>query len=67
MRVSRINLTFICQDLVPFLRLCRFDPDDALKQFQEACKFREEKHILRLYDLVDIADFEEARRIVRIS
>lgn len=50
-----------------FLVARRFDPGDALKQFQEACKFREEKHILRLYDLVDIADFEEARRIVSIS
>lgn len=50
-----------------FLLARRFDPDDALKQFQEACKFREEKDILRLYDLVDIADFEEARQIVSIS
>ncbi|KAJ5227901.1 hypothetical protein N7489_008609 [Penicillium chrysogenum] len=40
----------------------QFDPDGALKQFQEACEFREKKHILRLYDSVDISDFEQARQ-----
>ncbi|KAF3022267.1 hypothetical protein E8E15_007255 [Penicillium rubens] len=43
----------------------QFDPDGALKQFQEACEFREKKHILRLYDSVDISDFEQARQFVR--
>jgi hypothetical protein len=32
--------------------------------FQEACEFREKKHILRLYDSVDISDFEQARQFV---
>lgn len=50
-----------------FLIARRFDPDGALKQFQEAYEFREEKHILRLYDLVDIANFEQARQIVSVS
>ncbi|KGO50389.1 hypothetical protein PEX1_016440 [Penicillium expansum] len=49
--------------LLRFLIARRFDPDGALKQFQEAYEFREEKHILRLYDLVDIANFEQARQI----
>ncbi|KAJ5815980.1 hypothetical protein N7447_008213 [Penicillium robsamsonii] len=49
--------------LLRFLAARQFDPDGALKQFQEACEFREEKHILRLYDLVDIDDFEQARQI----
>ncbi|KAJ5360799.1 hypothetical protein N7517_009990 [Penicillium concentricum] len=49
--------------LLRFLVARRFDPDGALKQFQQACEFREEKHILRLYDLVNIADFEQAREI----
>lgn len=47
-----------------FLAARRFDPDGALKQFQEASKFREEKHITRLYDMVNIADFEQARQLV---
>ncbi|OQE38504.1 hypothetical protein PENCOP_c008G01428 [Penicillium coprophilum] len=49
--------------LLRFLVARQFDPDRALKQFQEACEFRQEKDILRLYDLVDIADFEQARQI----
>ncbi|KAJ5950324.1 uncharacterized protein N7479_008737 [Penicillium vulpinum] len=49
--------------LLRFLVARQYNPDGALKQFIEACQFREEKHILRLYDLVDIADFEQARQI----
>ncbi|CAI7627798.1 unnamed protein product [Penicillium glandicola] len=49
--------------LLRFLVARQFDPDGALRQFQEACEFHEKKHILRLYDLVDIADFEQARQI----
>lgn len=47
-----------------FLTARQFDPDAALKQLQEACQFRYKKHILRLYDLVDIADYEQSRRFV---
>ncbi|KAJ5519707.1 hypothetical protein N7463_000160 [Penicillium fimorum] len=49
--------------LLRFLVARQFDPDGALKQFQEACEFREKNHILRLYDLIDIANFEQARQI----
>lgn len=50
-----------------FLVARQFDPDGALKQFQEACEFREKKHILRLYDSVDISDFEQARQFVSMA
>ncbi|KAJ5211189.1 hypothetical protein N7491_011009 [Penicillium cf. griseofulvum] len=49
--------------LLRFLVARQFDPDGALKQFEETYKFREEKDILRLYDLVDIANFDQARQI----
>ncbi|KAJ5160712.1 uncharacterized protein N7482_007716 [Penicillium canariense] len=45
-----------------FLTARRFDPDAALKQFQEASQFRREKHIVKLYDMVEITDFEQARQ-----
>jgi hypothetical protein len=47
-----------------FLTARRFDPDGALMQFEEAQRFREEKHIIRLYDMIKIADYEEARQLV---
>jgi hypothetical protein len=48
-----------------FLAARQFVPDAALKQFEEASKFRREKHIVKLYDIVEIADFEQARHFVR--
>ncbi|KAJ5134358.1 hypothetical protein N7448_000619 [Penicillium atrosanguineum] len=48
--------------LLRFLTARQFDPAAALKQFQEACQFRYDKHILRLYDLVEIADYEQSRQ-----
>lgn len=47
-----------------FLTARRFDPDGALEQFKEASDFRQEKDVLRLYDVVEIADFEQARQFV---
>lgn len=48
-----------------FLTARQFDPHAALKQFQEASQFRREKHILKLHDIVEISDFEQARQFVR--
>jgi hypothetical protein len=45
----------------------QFNEDAALKQLQEATQFRREKHIVRLYDVVEITDFEQARQFVDIS
>ncbi|KAJ6003502.1 hypothetical protein N7451_006049 [Penicillium sp. IBT 35674x] len=50
--------------LLRFLTARRFNADGALEQFQEASQFRREKHIVRLYDIVEIADFEQARQFV---
>ncbi|KAJ5560728.1 hypothetical protein N7513_003127 [Penicillium frequentans] len=48
--------------LLRFLKARQFNADGALKQFQEASQFRREKHTVRLYDIVEIADFEQARQ-----
>ncbi|KAJ6104680.1 hypothetical protein N7523_011000 [Penicillium sp. IBT 18751x] len=48
--------------LLRFLAARQFDQESALKQFQEASIFRREKHIVKLYDIVEIADFEQARQ-----
>ncbi|KAJ5332548.1 uncharacterized protein N7506_006331 [Penicillium brevicompactum] len=47
--------------LLRFLTARKFDNDEAVKHFEAAHKFREQKHIIRLYDLIQIADFESAR------
>ena len=47
-----------------FLAARRFDPDAALEQFKEACQFRQEKSVLKLYDIIPITDFEQARQFV---
>lgn len=49
-----------------FLAARKFDPDAALEQFHEASKFRREMHIVKLYDIVEITEFEQARQFVRI-
>lgn len=50
-----------------FLAARRFNADAALKQFQEALQFRREKHIVKLYDIVEITDFEQARQFVNLG
>ncbi|KAJ6001571.1 hypothetical protein N7499_002526 [Penicillium canescens] len=48
--------------LLRFLTARRFDPDAALEQYKEACQFRQEKAVLKLYDIIPITDFEQARQ-----
>lgn len=50
-----------------FLTARKFDHDEAVKHFEAARKFREEKHLIRLYDLVQISDFENTRSMVSVS
>ncbi|KAJ5947985.1 hypothetical protein N7466_001000 [Penicillium verhagenii] len=45
-----------------FLAARNLDLDGALKQFQEAILFRQKKEIVRLYDIVEVAEFEQARQ-----
>ncbi|CAG8166209.1 unnamed protein product [Penicillium olsonii] len=49
--------------LLRFLTARKFDHDEAIKHFEEVKRFREENQIIRLYDLVQVADFENARRL----
>ncbi|KAJ5188121.1 hypothetical protein N7491_004446, partial [Penicillium cf. griseofulvum] len=56
------NSCFDSHTIRRFLSARRFDADDALKQFQETSLFRQEKQILRLYDVIDISDYEQARQ-----
>lgn len=60
-----------CDGLSDYPTLSRFliarknDPDAALKQLQQSVDFRQDRDILRLYDVVDTEDFEQARQFVR--
>lgn len=47
-----------------FLEARRRDPEDALKQLQEAAKFQADRQVLRLYDLISVKDYEETRKLV---
>ncbi|PYI01418.1 CRAL/TRIO domain-containing protein [Aspergillus sclerotiicarbonarius CBS 121057] len=49
--------------LLRYLEARKMDSTSALEQFQEATKFHTEKHILRLYDLVSLEDYEETRKM----
>ncbi|KAJ5138839.1 uncharacterized protein N7515_003687 [Penicillium bovifimosum] len=48
--------------LLRFLAARRFDPEAALEQFKEAFQFRQQKSVLKLYDIMPISDFEQARQ-----
>ncbi|CAG8067312.1 unnamed protein product, partial [Penicillium nalgiovense] len=50
--------------LLRFLAARRFDPDAALDQLKETYQFRQEKSTLKLYDIIPISDFEQARQFV---
>lgn len=60
-----------CDGLSDFTTLLRFliarknDPKAAVGQLQQSVDFRQDRDILRLYDVVDTEDFEQARRFVR--
>ncbi|RAK95858.1 SEC14 family lipid-binding protein [Aspergillus ibericus CBS 121593] len=46
-----------------YLAARQMDAASALAQFQEATQFHAEKHILRLYDLISVDDYEETRKM----
>lgn len=65
MHLKQLDLHFAVADTARrFLTARRFDPNGALTQFEEAHRFREENHIIRLYDLIKISDYEQARQLV---
>lgn len=47
-----------------FLIARRYDQDAALEQFREATQFRSDKDVVRLYDVIEVADFEQTRQFV---
>lgn len=47
-----------------FLAARKYDPGEATKHFETAHRFREDNHIIRLYDMIDIAEFERTRKLV---
>ncbi|KAJ5899074.1 hypothetical protein N7495_003818 [Penicillium taxi] len=49
--------------LLRFLTARQFDPDGAKKQFQEASLFRQEKHINKLFDIIEISEYEQTRQL----
>ncbi|KAL4994893.1 CRAL-TRIO domain-containing protein [Aspergillus recurvatus] len=47
--------------LLRFLQANKMDPSKALEQFKQAADFRTDNDAVRLYDLISVSDFEEAR------
>lgn len=47
-----------------FLRARRFVPQDALQQFMDTEKWREQNLIGDLYENIDVGDYEETRKLV---
>ncbi|KAF4989057.1 hypothetical protein FGRMN_9387 [Fusarium graminum] len=49
--------------LMRFLQGRNFDPDGALKQFQEATVIRKNNQVIEAYDTISVQDFEQAREV----
>ncbi|KIW00375.1 uncharacterized protein PV09_08085 [Verruconis gallopava] len=49
--------------LLRYLRARKFNPPEALKQFKETEDWRRENKLDQLYDTMDIAEYEESRRL----
>lgn len=49
-----------------YLRARKFVPQDALGQFKDTEDWRKKNEIDKLYDTIDIADYDETRALVRI-
>ncbi|PYH89956.1 CRAL/TRIO domain-containing protein [Aspergillus ellipticus CBS 707.79] len=49
--------------LLRFLEARKMNAAAALEQFQQASKFRAEKNVLRIYDLMPVDDHEETRKM----
>ncbi|OCK80561.1 CRAL/TRIO domain-containing protein [Lepidopterella palustris CBS 459.81] len=51
------------ETLLRYLRARKFTPKDAFKQFKDTEDWREENHLVELYDTIDIGEYEETRRL----
>ncbi|KAH7097806.1 CRAL/TRIO domain-containing protein [Auriculariales sp. MPI-PUGE-AT-0066] len=49
--------------LLRFLRARKFSVDDAMVQFRDTEEWRERNNMKRLYECIDIEDYEETRRL----
>lgn len=52
------------ETLLRFLRARKFVPKDALRQFKETEKWREEQKIEEWYDTIDVDEYEATRLLV---
>ncbi|KAF5676553.1 cinnamoyl reductase [Fusarium heterosporum] len=49
--------------LMRFLKGREFDPEGALKQYQEAIVIRNDNQVIKAYDTISVQDFEQAREV----
>lgn len=60
---GRTEPTHDDETLLRYLRARKFTPKDAFKQFKDTEDWREENHLVELYDTIDIGEYEETRRL----
>ena len=47
-----------------YLRARKWVPEEAFKQFRDTEEWRKENQISQLYDNIEIADYDQARKLV---
>lgn len=55
------------ETLLRYLRARKFVPADAFKQFKDTEDWRRDNEIDKLYDTIDVDEYDETRRLVRNS
>ena len=55
------------ETLLRYLRARKFVPADAYKQFKDTEDWRRNNEIDKLYDTIDIAEYDETRRLVCVA
>ncbi|KAF2177878.1 CRAL/TRIO domain-containing protein [Zopfia rhizophila CBS 207.26] len=51
------------ETLLRYLRARRFHPQEAFKQFKDTEDWREENHLVELYDTIEVEEYEQTRRL----
>ena len=55
------------ETLLRYLRARKFVPADAFKQFKDTEDWRKTNEIDKLYDTIDISEYDETRRLVNLD
>ena len=55
-----------CQDS-RFIRGHAYNIDSAFKQYKATRAWRDQNHLIELYDSIDVPDYEETRKMVRAT